>query len=49
VAIATNYHNLNAFGGITFDISPQISMYATGYFYFAGYNIGDFGAQFKFH
>jgi len=49
VAIATNYHNLNAFGGITFDISPQISMDATGYFYFAGYNIGDFGAQFKFH
>ena len=47
--LATNYHNLNAFGGITFDINPQISMEATGYFYFAGYNIGDFGAQFKFH
>jgi hypothetical protein len=48
VAIATNYHNLNAFGGITFDINPQISLDASGYFYFAGYNIGDFGAQFKF-
>jgi hypothetical protein len=49
VAIATNYHNLNAFGGVTFDINPQISLDANGYFYFAGYNIGDFGAQFKFH
>ena len=48
VAISTNYHNLNAFGGITFDINPQISLDASGYFYFAGYNIGDFGAQFNF-
>lgn len=47
--ISTNYHNLNAFGGITFDINPQISLEASGYFYFAGYNIGDFGAKFKFH
>lgn len=48
LAIAKNYHNLNAFGGITFDINPQISLDASGYFYFAGYNIGDFGAQFNF-
>jgi hypothetical protein len=48
-ALHTNYHNLNAFGGITFDINPQISLDASGYFYFAGYNIGDFGAQFKFN
>jgi hypothetical protein len=49
IVVATYYHNLNAFGGITFDINPQISLDASGYFYFAGYNIGDFGAQFKFH
>ncbi len=49
VTLNSNYHNLNAFGGITFDINPQISLDASGYFYFAGYNIGDFGAQFKFH
>jgi len=48
-AFRTNYHNLNAFGGITFDINPQIALEANGYFYFAGYNLGDFGAQFKFH
>lgn len=48
-ALLTNYHNLNAFGGVTFDINPQISLEASGYFYFAGYNLGDFGAQFKFH
>lgn len=49
VVLASNYHNLNAFGGITFDVNPQISMDASGYFYFAGYNIGDFGARFSFH
>src|SRR5688572_21733663 len=47
--IKTSYHNLNAFGGIRFDINPQISLDASGYFYFAGYNLGDFGAQFRFH
>jgi hypothetical protein len=48
IPLQANYHNLHAFGGITFDINPQISLEASGYFYFAGYNIGDFGAQFKF-
>lgn len=48
-ATHSSFHNLNAFGGITFNINPQISLEASGYFYFAGYNIGDFGAQFKFH
>lgn len=49
VVLNNNYHNLNAFGGITFDINPQISLDASGYFYFAGYNLGDFGARFNFH
>lgn len=48
VAIGTSYHNLNAFGGITYDITPRISIDGSGYFYFAGYNLGDFGVQFKF-
>lgn len=42
------YHNLSVFGGITFNITPEIDLSAYGNFYFAGYNLGDFLASFRF-